>query len=46
MCNKSIMIIIIISIIILLNFINLRYLYYDTINYASNIISVLNLARK
>ena len=33
------MIIIIISIIILLNFINIRYLYYDTINYASNIIN-------
>ena len=39
MYNKSIMIIIIISIIILLNFINIRYLYYNTINYASNIIN-------
>ena len=39
MYNKFIITIIIISIIILLNFINVRYLYYDTINYTSNIIN-------
>tara|TARA_Y100000768_G_C23844705_1_gene617894 strand:+ start:216 stop:935 length:720 start_codon:yes stop_codon:yes gene_type:complete len=39
MDNKFFIITIIISIIIFLNFINVRYLYYDTINYVANIIN-------